>query len=139
MAASQNFDINNIIFREERVSSHINLRFQELLDAGYQGIGKHVLQETYLFRSEQNYLILSLSNDINTPPAIGIIVEDAESVLTNLFNKGFDIFDGGRVGSLSLHIPAFRNTEGQIIYLINQIRAKNFYASDFTAEEGYHA
>jgi 4-hydroxyphenylpyruvate dioxygenase-like putative hemolysin len=126
-----------ILFEEQRVApAHKKKRFDALQEQGYALLGKHLSRDVFLFKAQDRYILTTITEDERTPEALGAIVDDTEDTLENLSKKQLDIFDGGAVGDMALHIPAFRDAKGRLIYLIEKNRTNDFYASDFEKIEG---
>lgn len=129
---------SGVLFDEERVNeSNKEKLFKQLEEQGGKLLAKHLSKDIYLFKSEHSYTIAHVSNEPShdIPASLGAVIENLEDALESIHDNGLDIFDGGSVGELSLHLPAFRDTQGRIIYLIEKNQAHDFYAADFKAVE----
>ena len=128
------------IFEEERVSPEQRDRlFEHLQKQGSALVGKHLSKGIYLFKSDNGYTVVDVSCDQRdgVPLSLGVLVEDVESKLEELWqDDSVDVFDAGSVGSLALHIPAYRDEAGRIVYLVDNQRVSDFYIRDFKVVEG---
>jgi hypothetical protein len=108
----------DILFQEQRVApTQKKQRFDALQEQGYRLLGKHLSRDVFLFQFENNFVIAPITDENETPAAMGVAVDDVESVLEKLWQAEADVFDAGAVGSLLLHLPAFRDEQGRIIVL----------------------
>lgn len=125
-----------ILFEEQCVTPALKKKqFDALQEQGYVLLGKHLTRDVFIFKAHDRYILARITDEQNTPEALGAIVDDTEDALEELSKKQMDIFDGGAVGDMALHIPAFRDLKGRLIYLIEKNRAEDFYASDFEKTE----
>lgn len=123
---------HGILFEEQRIApAQKKGQFDAIREKGYSLVGKHLSQDVFLFKGNNRYLLISITDQKTAPEALGAIIDDAEETIESLSKKQIDVFDGGAVGEMALHIPAFRDPQGRFIYLIEKNRTDDFYASDF--------
>ncbi|MFZ4762977.1 MAG: hypothetical protein ACOYK8_09205 [Alphaproteobacteria bacterium] len=122
-----------VIFEEWCVpSSQLHAAQQELQEQGFLAIGWHIHGHVQLFATLESYVLLHITNTPPLLPAMGLLVKNLTAILPHLWAmEGIDVFDGGAVGKMALHLAAFRNHDGRLYYLVNDDRRFDFYASDF--------
>jgi 4-hydroxyphenylpyruvate dioxygenase-like putative hemolysin len=123
---------HGILFEEQRVlPTQQAQHFAALCEQGHVLLAKHLTRDVYLFKTDDRYRLVTLTHQHHTPAALGAVVANTDATLDALRQKNMDIFDGGAVGGMALHLPAFRDTTGRFIYLVEKNRMHDFYANDF--------
>ncbi|MFM9889024.1 MAG: hypothetical protein ACKVOE_00045 [Rickettsiales bacterium] len=123
---------HGVLFQQQRIApAQKTEQFGALREQGYIVFGKHLARDVFLLKGQSDYILAAITDSHSVPEALGAIVDDAQEAIEALGKKRLDIFDGGAVGEMALHLPAFRDAQGRFIYLIEKNRTEDFYATDF--------
>jgi len=117
----------------EKLTTDLSAALNGAVDNGYRLIGRHTGQSACLAKGASDYLVFSARSPDSGPGAVGIVVDDPESVLEfGWQDDRFDVFSSGAVGPLRLHLPGLRfRPDGNFIYLIARGGEEHFFAVDF--------